>query len=194
MLTAVSPQGIWRRPSAVPSVGSTASHGYARGVRAIIEVLQSDARLTPERIAVMTGLDVETVRAQIAEWEREGVIRRYKAVIDSGKLRELTGTEVVTALIDVSVTPERGFGFDNVAARIARFTEVRSVCLVSGGQDLRCEVTGASMAEIADFVATKLATIDRVRSTATHFVMKTYKTDGELFLPAEEDHRLKIAP
>jgi DNA-binding Lrp family transcriptional regulator len=163
-------------------------------VQAIIDVLQSDARATPERIAVMTGLDVGVVREQIEAWERDGVIRRYKAVVDPDRLRALTGAEVVTALIDVSVVPERGVGFDGVAARIARFSEVRSVCLVSGGQDLRCEVAGRSMAEIADFVARKLATIDRVRSTATHFVMKTYKVDGELFLPPAEDHRLTVAP
>lgn len=163
-------------------------------MQAIIDVLQSDARATPERIAVMSGLDVEVVRAQLEAWERDGVIRRYKAVFDPARLRALTGTEVVTALIDISVTPERGVGFDAVAARIARFSEVRSVCLVSGGQDLRCEVSGQSMSEIADFVAQKLATIDQVRSTATHFVMKTYKDDGELFLPPTEDHRLTVTP
>lgn len=163
-------------------------------MQAIIDVLQSDGRATPERIAVMTGLEVEVVREQIESWEREGVIRRYKAVIDPDRLRAISGTEVVTALIDVSVTPERGVGFDAVAARIARFSEVRSVCLVSGGQDLRCEVVAPSIAEIADFVAEKLATIDQVRATATHFVMKTYKDDGELFLPATEDHRLKVVP
>jgi len=157
-------------------------------------VLQADGLATPERIAVMTGLEVEVVREQIEAWERAGVIRRYKAVIDPGRLRAISGAETVTALIDVSVSPERGVGFDAVAARIARFSEVRSVCLVSGGQDLRCEVTGRTMADIADFVAEKLATIDQVRSTATHFVMKTYKSDGELFLPEPGDHRLTVAP
>jgi len=163
-------------------------------VQEIIDVLQADGRATPERIAVMTGLEVEVVREQIEAWERAGVIRRYKAVIDPGRLRAISGAETVTALIDVSVSPERGVGFDAVAARIARFSEVRSVCLVSGGQDLRCEVTGRTMADIADFVAEKLATIDQVRSTATHFVMKTYKSDGELFLPEPGDHRLTVAP
>ena len=163
-------------------------------MQAIIDVLLADGRATPERIAVMTGIDAEVVREQIAAWERDGVIRRYKAVVDPARLRALTGAEAVTAVIDVAVSPERGVGFDAVAARIARFSEVRSVRLVSGGQDLRCEVTGASMAEIADFVAQKLATIDRVRATETHFVMKTYKDDGELFLPEPEDHRLTVAP
>jgi DNA-binding Lrp family transcriptional regulator len=163
-------------------------------VREILDVLQTDGRATPERIAAMTGLDVESVRVQIAAWERDGVIRRYKAVIAPDTLREVTGVEMVTAMIDVSVSPERGVGFDDVAIRIARFPEVRSVSLVSGQQDLRCVVTGRSMHEIADFVAQKLATISRVTATATHFVMKTYKEDGELFVPDAENHRLVITP
>jgi DNA-binding Lrp family transcriptional regulator len=160
----------------------------------IIDILIRDGRATPERIAVMTGLDAETVREQIASLERDGVIRRYKAVVDLDRLREATGAEVVTALIDVSVSPERGAGFDGVAARIAQFPEVRSVHLVSGGQDLRCTVTGSSMHEVGDFVARKLATIDRVTATATHFVMKTYKDDGELLIEGPGDHRLVMAP
>jgi DNA-binding Lrp family transcriptional regulator len=163
-------------------------------VREIIDILLQDGRATPERIADMTGLDVDRVREQITAWERDGVIRRYKAVVDTNRLRQVTGSEAVTALIDVSVSPERGAGFDAVAARIAQFPEVRSVHLVSGGQDLRCTVTGASMHEIGDFVARKLATIDRVTATATHFVMKAYKDDGELLIEAPGDHRLVLAP
>ncbi|HEY1819556.1 MAG TPA: Lrp/AsnC family transcriptional regulator [Trebonia sp.] len=161
-------------------------------MREIIDVLIQDGRATPERIADMTGLDVDVVREQIAAWERDGVIRRYKAVVDLDRLREVTGTEVMTALIDVSVSPERGTGFDTVATRIAQFPEVRSVHLVSGGQDLRCVVTGSSMHEIGDFVARKLATIDRVTATATHFVMKVYKDDGELLIGGPADHRLPV--
>jgi DNA-binding Lrp family transcriptional regulator len=164
------------------------------GVREILDILQADGRATPERIAAMTGLDVDSVRAQVDAWERDGVIRRYKAVIAPDAVRELTGSELVTAMIDVSVSPERGVGFDDVAMRIARFPEVRSVCLVSGQHDLRCVVTGQSMHEIADFVAQKLATISRVTATATHFVMRTYKEDGELFFQDAEDHRLAVAP
>jgi DNA-binding Lrp family transcriptional regulator len=160
----------------------------------IIDILIRDGRAAPERIAVMTGLDAETVREQIASLERDGVIRRFKAVVDLDRLREATGAEVVTALIDVSVSPERGAGFDGVAARIAQFPEVRSVHLVSGGQDLRCTVTGSSMHDVGDFVARKVATIDRVTATATHFVMKTYKDDGELLIEGPGDHRLVMAP
>lgn len=163
-------------------------------MRAIIDILQANSNVTPERIATMTGLDVGHVRDQIAAWEEAGVIRRYKAVIDQDRLRAVTDVEVITALIDVSVSPERGVGFDDVAARIAQFPEVRSVYLVSGAQDLRCVITGGSMHEIADFVAQKLATISRVTATATHFVLKMYKDDGELYIKPAEDHRLQVTP
>ena len=163
-------------------------------MREIIDILQADGHATPERIATMTGLDADSVRDQIAAWEREKIIRRYKAVVDLDRMREITGIEVITALIDVSVSPERGVGFDDVAARISQFPEVRSVYLVSGAQDLRCVVTGRSMHDVADFVAQKLATISRVTATATHFVLKTYKDDGELLIGGTEDHRLRVAP
>jgi DNA-binding Lrp family transcriptional regulator len=163
-------------------------------MREIIEILQADGRASPERIAKMTGLDPDQVRDQIADWENTGIIRRYKAVVDLDQMRALTGTEVITASIDVSVSPERGVGFDSVAARISQFPEVRSVYLMSGAQDLRCVVAGRSMHDVADFVAQKLATIDRVTATATHFVLKTYKDDGELFIPPTADHRLRVAP
>jgi DNA-binding Lrp family transcriptional regulator len=163
-------------------------------MREIIEILQADGRASPERIAKMTGLDADQVRDQIADWENAGIIRRYKAVVDLDQMRTITGTEVITASIDVSVSPERGVGFDSVAARISQFPEVRSVYLMSGAQDLRCVVAGRSMHEVADFVAQKLATIDRVTATATHFVLKTYKDDGELFIPPTADHRLRVAP
>src|ERR1019366_4204042 len=94
-------------------------------MREIIEILQADGLASPERIAKMTGLDAEQVRDQIAAWENAGIIRRYKAVVDLDQMRTITGTEVITALIDVSVPPERGVGFDNVAARISQFPEVR---------------------------------------------------------------------
>jgi DNA-binding Lrp family transcriptional regulator len=163
-------------------------------MREIIDILQEDGHATPERIAIMTGLDVDSVRDQIATWERERIIRRYKAVVDLDRMRKIAGVEVITALIDVSVSPERGVGFDDVAARISQFPEVRSVYLVSGAQDLRCVVSGRSMHDVADFVAQKLATINRVTATATHFVLKTYKDDGELLIEGTEDHRLRVAP
>ena len=159
-----------------------------------MQILQADAHATPERVATMTGLDPEEVREQIAAWEQSGIIRRYKAVFDLDRMRATTETEVVTALIDVSVSPERGVGFDDVATRISQFPEVRSVYLVSGAQDLRCVVAGRNMHEVADFVAQKLATMNRVTATATYFVLKTYKEDGELFTTPITDHRLQVSP
>jgi DNA-binding Lrp family transcriptional regulator len=163
-------------------------------MREILELLERDARLSPDTIATMTGLPVADVREAIAAWEASGTIRRYKAVIDWDAVDDdLTG-ETVTAFIDVSLAPAREVGFDDVAARIARFGEVRSVYLVSGSQDLRCTVTGHSIRAVSDFVSRKLSTLDRVQSTATHFVLKTYKRDGDAFAEPDPDHRLPVTP
>src|SRR3954469_12836047 len=163
-------------------------------MREILELLERDAQLSHDTIATMTGLPVAEVSAAIAGWEASGAIRRYKAVVDWDAVDTDTTSETVTAFIDVSVAPARGVGFDDVADRIARFAEVRSVYLVSGSQDLRCTVTGATIRAVSDFVSQKLSTIDRVRSTATHFVLKTYKRDGDAFVRPAEDHRLPVTP
>jgi DNA-binding Lrp family transcriptional regulator len=107
---------------------------------------------------------------------------------------ERAGEELVSAFIDVSVMPERGTGFDEIAERIYRYPEVRSVYLVSGGYDLRVIVEGTSIKEVANFVAEKLATIDRVTATNTHFLLKRYKENGDIFAEAEADHRLLVSP
>ena len=160
-------------------------------MREILAILEQDARTPPERIAALLGKDAEWVRQSIRELEERGVIRRYKTVIDW----ERFGDERVYAFIDVSVTPERGAGFDDVAERIYRFPEVRSVFLVSGGHDLRVIVEGSNIKEVANFVAEKLATIDRVTSTDTHFLLKRYKDDGDIFVAEPEaNHRLMVAP
>lgn len=163
-------------------------------MREILELLERDARLSPDTIATMIGLPVAEVSEAIATWEASGAIRRYKAVVDWDSVDEELGYEMVTAFIDVSLAPARGVGFDDVAARIARFDEVRSVYLVSGSHDLRCTVTGHSIRAISDFVSQKLSTLDRVHSTATHFVLKTYKRDGDAFTEPEADHRLPVTP
>lgn len=163
-------------------------------MRQILELLERDAQLPHDTIATMTGIPVEEVSAAVAGWERSGAIRRYKAVVDWDAVADADGPEPVTAFIDVSLTPARGVGFDDVAERIARFPEVTSVYLVSGAQDLRCIVTGRTIRAVSDFVSQKLSTIERVRSTATHFVLKTYKHDGDSFSPPEADHRLPVTP
>jgi DNA-binding Lrp family transcriptional regulator len=159
-------------------------------MREILSVLESDARATPERIAALTGIAEDEVRAAIAGWETDGVIRRYKTVVDWDR----AGDSRVTAFVDVTVAPERGRGFDDVAERIARFREIRAVHLVSGAQDLRVEVEGASMKEVADFVAQRLSAIDRVTATSTHFLLRRYKDDGELLFDPEPDQRLSVTP
>jgi DNA-binding Lrp family transcriptional regulator len=163
-------------------------------VRQILELLERDAQLSHETIATMTGLPVARVSAAIADWEASGAIRRYKAVVDWDAVDPDPTRETVTAFIDVSLAPARGVGFDDVAARIARFPEVRSVYLVSGSQDLRCTVTGPTIRAVSDFVSQKLSTIDRIRATATHFVLKTYKRDGDAFDQPVADHRLPVTP
>ena len=202
----------WRRPKHIraslrgrqrrePSSGRARTRADVRGhrtrvisVRQILELLERDATLTPDTLATMTGEPVDDVRAQIAAWERSGAIRRYRAVVDWDAVDDDPTRETVTAFIDVSISPARGVGFDDVAFRIARFEEVRSVYLVSGSQDLRCTVTGPTIRAVSDFVSQKLSTIDRVRSTATHFVLKTYKRDGDAFEKPEPDHRLPVTP
>jgi len=166
-------------------------------VREILELLERDAHLSHETIATMTGLPVEQVAEQVAQWQASGVIRRYTAVVDwdrAAAAGEDSIPEIVTAFIDVSVAPARSVGFDDVAQRISRFPEVRSVYLVSGGHDLRCTVTGHSIRAISDFVSQKLSTIERVQATATHFVLKAYKRDGVVFAEPEPDHRLRVTP
>jgi DNA-binding Lrp family transcriptional regulator len=159
-------------------------------MREILSVLESDARATPERISGLTGIAEDEVRAAIAQWEADGVIRRYKTVVDWDR----AGDSRVTAFVDVTVAPERGRGFDDVAERIARFREIRAVHLVSGAQDLRVEVEGASMKEVADFVAQRLSGVDRVTATSTHFLLRRYKDDGQLLIDPEPDQRLSVMP
>jgi DNA-binding Lrp family transcriptional regulator len=163
-------------------------------VRQILELLERDAQLSHDTIATMTGLPVAEVTEAIRVWEASGVIRRYKAVIDWDTADHQEDRPDVTAFIDVAVAPARGVGFDDVATRISRSAEVRSVYLVSGGHDLRCTVTGRDIRAVSDFVSQKLSTIDRVQATATHFVLKTYKRDGDAFGAAEADHRLPVTP
>lgn len=158
--------------------------------KAILEILEQDARTTPEQIAAMLGADVEQVREAIRLLEASGIIRRYKTVIDWDRF----GEEQVFAFIDVKVSPAREVGFDDVAERIYRFPQVHAVYLVSGDHDLRVIVSGRTMKEVAAFVAERLAPLDRVQATYTQFVLKRYKEDGEVYAEAEPDRRLVVAP
>jgi DNA-binding Lrp family transcriptional regulator len=156
----------------------------------VLKILERDSRIPLDQIAVMVGKTSQEVRDFVREAERAGIIRRYKTVVDWEK----AGVERVFAFIDVKVSPARGVGFDDVAERIYRFPEVHSVYLVSGTYDLRVVVEGENMKQVAFFVAEKLSTIDRVQSTSTHFLLKKYKEDTDIFEEPAEDHRLAVSP
>ncbi len=156
----------------------------------ILTILARDARTSPEKIATLTGRTADDVRTAIADYERRGVIKHYKTIIDWEK----AGVERVFAFIDVKVLPARDVGFDAVAERIYRFPEVHSVWLVSGGSDLRVVVEGHEMRELGRFVAEKLSTIEGVTATDTHFLLRRYKEDQDLFVDDVEDERLIVTP
>lgn len=158
--------------------------------KAILEILEQDARTTPEQVAAMLGIEPEQVRETLRQLESAGVIRRYKTVVDWDRF----GEEQVFAFIDVKVSPAREVGFDDVAERIYRFPQVHAVYLVSGDHDLRVIVSGRTMKEIAAFVAERLAPLDRVQATYTQFVLKRYKEDGEVYAESEPDRRLVVTP
>ena len=144
----------------------------------ILEILEKNFRYTDEQIAVMAGKTVEEVREAIQDYEEKSIIAGYTTLINW----ENTGKEVVTALIQVKVTPQRGEGFDKVAERIYRYDQVQACYLMSsGGFDLTVIVEGETMKEVATFVAQKLAVLDNVDGTATHFVLKKYKDHGTIF-------------
>ena len=158
-------------------------------VRDILHILEQDAHTTAEQIAERTGLSKRRVMRMIRELESAGIIRKYKAVVNWDR----TGAERVYAFIEVRVTPERGRGFNAVAERILRFPEVHSLYLMSGAYDLHVVAEGDNMREVALFVAEKLATIEGVRSTATHFVLRRYKVDGDILEQPEQAERLPIS-
>ncbi len=152
----------------------------------ILKLLESDAKLNAEQISVMLDLNKNDVVAAIAELEANGTILGYKAVVDWEK----TDIESVTAMIDVKLTPQRDRGYDRVAEKIYNYPEVKSVYLMSGAYDLSVLIEGRTMKEVAFFVSQKLAPIDEVISTATHFVLHKYKDTGVLYdASAEIDER-----
>lgn len=153
--------------------------------REILNLLETDARLTPLQLSVMLGKDVEEIKREIAALERDGTILGYKTIVDWDK----TDCESVSAMIEVKLTPQRDCGFDRVAEKIYNYPEVQSVYLMSGGYDLSVLIEGKTMKEVALFVSQKLATIDEVVATATHFVLHKYKDKGVLYSKPEIDER-----
>lgn len=151
----------------------------------ILEILERNARASEQEIARMLGKSVDEVRAAIKKLEEDNVIVGYNTLINWEK----SDKENVTALIEVKVTPQRGQGFDKVAERIYRYPQVKDCYLMSGGFDLTVVIEGASMKEVALFVAEKLAPLEGVLSTATHFVLKKYKDKGIIFEEKGRDDR-----
>ena len=156
----------------------------------LLNLLEKDARHTPQQLATMLGREEKDVVEEIARYEREHIILGYPALIDWTK----TDDELVTALIEVRIAPQRGDGFDRIAERIYQYEEVESLYLMSGDYDLAVTITGRSLREVAEFVHARLAVIDGVTGTATHFILKKYKEKNHLYtrLPEQEERVLFV--
>ena len=156
----------------------------------LLKHLQDDASLKPAQLAAMLGCTESDVAARIKAYEADQVILGYRTILNEEKL----GVDTVRAVIEVKITPEREGGFDRIAERIARYDEVRSCYLMSGAYDLLVVVEGDGLREVAMFVSQKLATIQGVLSTATHFMLKAYKEQGVLMKPERTEERLAVTP
>ncbi len=156
----------------------------------VLEILNEDCRTPLERIAVMTGENMETIAQAIEEMENDRIILHYAPIINWDR----ADRERVEGMIEVKVTPQRDLGFDAIAGRIYRFDEVKSVYLMSGNYDLLVLVEARTLKELASFVSEKLSTLEAVTGTATSFVLKRYKQDGVIFDGEKNDNRLAVIP
>lgn len=155
----------------------------------ILKTIDRNSKISTEELAIMLGVPEDEVRAAVAEMECDKVICGYPTLINWDKV----SNEKITALIEVKVTPQRGQGFDKIAERIYKFSEVETVYLMSGGFDLTVIIKGKSMREVASFVSEKLAPMEAVLSTGTHFVLKKYKEHGIAMEPDEQDERMIVS-
>ena len=156
----------------------------------LLKLLRDNAALTPTHLSKILSLSEAEVTSRIKAYEKEQVILGYRTILNEEKL----GVDTVRAVIEVKITPERGGGFDRLAERIAKYPEVQSCYLMSGGYDLLVFVEGDSLREVATFVSEKLATIQGVISTATHFILKPYKEQGVLMKRDVNEERLAVSP
>ena len=156
----------------------------------ILSYLEKNSKMDSKEIAILLGTEPDVVENEIRKMEEEKIICGYHTMIDWDK----TSSEMVTALIEVRVTPQRGQGFDSIAERIYNYPEVRSVYLISGAYDLMVILEGKTLREVSNFVSDKLSTLDSVLSTATHFILKKYKDHGTAFATKKEDEREMITP
>ena len=154
-------------------------------MKELLQLLKQNARLSNAELAAMLGRTESAVAQQIAELEESGVIRGYSVIVDE----ELADSDAVSAFIELKITPQPDCGFDELARLISGFEEVESVTLMSGGFDLGITITGTGLKQIAGFVAQRLATLDGVLSTRTHFVLKRYKEKGILIQDEPADER-----
>ncbi len=156
---------------------------------ALLELLEEDARRTPEQVGVLLGLSAAEAKARMDGLEAAGVIRGYTVLID----REQMPEETISALIEVKVQPERNRGFDAIAEQLYRFDEVKACYLMSGAYDLMLIVEGKNIRAVSRFVAERLSILDNVQSCATHFILKRYKTDGVIFEKEPGDKRMVVS-
>lgn len=157
----------------------------------VLRIVENNSRIDVKDLAKMTEMSEGDIETTLKKLEDMRVIVRYSTIINWAKVDEYEG---VTAMIEVKVTPKRGVGFDEVAKRIYLFDEVESLYLMSGAYDLSVIITGRSMNDIAKFVFEKLATLESVVSTATHFILKKYKHDGTIFEKTDDDKRIVVSP
>lgn len=157
----------------------------------ILEILSEDARISTEEIAKLTGKSSASVKKAISQYEKDGAIVKYKTVINHDLVRE--SNSFVRALIEVSVSPQKGVGFDHIAERIYNFPEVNSCYLVSGAYDLLLVVEGENIQTVSNFIASKLSPMEHVRSTSTHFLLQKYKEDGQILKKKDRGKRLNIS-
>lgn len=156
----------------------------------LLKLLRENAALKPPQLAALLGIPEAEVVSQIKAYEQDRIILGYRTVLNEEKL----GRDIVRAVIEVKITPERGGGFDRLADRIAKYSEVESCYLMSGGYDLLVVVAGNNLREVASFVSEKLSTIQGVISTATHFLLRHYKEQGILMSGQAPDERLPVTP
>lgn len=156
----------------------------------LLDLLHEDARRSPTELAALLGEAEETVSARIAAYEKEGVIRGYQALVNPDLVEE----NLVHAVIELRIRPAQDGGFDKIANRIGRFPQVESMFLMSGSYDLLLFVKGCNLQEVAKFVSSKLANMEGVLGTATHFMLKTYKDQGVLMENFDDEERLKVTP
>lgn len=151
----------------------------------LLKLLENNARYSDSELAAMLGITADEARARIKQYEKDGVIRGYKAIVDWEK----TDRDVVSARIELKVAPKKDRGFDELAEQISSYDEVQSLYLMSGGYDLAVTIVGKSFKDIANFVARRLAPLDSVQSTATHFVLRKYKDKTAVLVDPERDER-----